>query len=71
MSYMVCVCQVGHLVYMGHNEYIVIYELYGVCVSSGTLVVYGLCGSFGRKIYVVPPCHIDLGYAVSHNLVLY
>ena len=33
--------QVGHLVYMNCHEYIVIYELYSVSMSNGTLSVYG------------------------------
>ena len=35
-------CQMGHLVHMGYNEYMVIYELYDVYVSNGTLGAYGL-----------------------------
>ena len=34
-------CQMGHLMHMGHDEYIVIYESYGVSVSNGALSVYG------------------------------
>ena len=43
-----CVGKVGHLVYVGHNECIVLNGLYGVCVSSGTPGRYGSCGSFGQ-----------------------
>ena len=34
-------CQMGHLMHMGHDEYMMIYELYSVSVSNGTLNAYG------------------------------
>ena len=41
VSYIAYLCQMGRLMHMGHDEYIVIYESYGVSMSNGTLSVYG------------------------------
>ena len=40
MGYTSYMCKVGHLVYLGHSDSIMIYELYSVLVSNGTLETY-------------------------------
>ena len=52
-------CQMGHLGCVGH------------LVSFTHVVISGSCGSSGRKISVVPQCHVDLRYAAPHNPVTY
>ena len=46
MGYITYSCQMGHLLHMGYDVYIMIYGLYNVFVSDGTLDV---CGSSGAS----------------------
>ena len=83
MGYIMYLCQMGHLVHMGYDVYIMIYGLYNVFVSMGHLmcvghlvllmqvIISGMCGSSGRNISVVPRSYVDFGHTVSHDPVTY
>ena len=45
MGYIMYLCQLGHLLYMGYDVYTMIHGLYNVFVSDGTLDVRGSSGA--------------------------